>query len=46
VSASNRDAVKKYICNQQEHHRRKSFQEEYLEFLQRSGVQYDERYLW
>ena len=46
VSASNRDAVKKYIGNQEAHHRRKTFQEEYLELLRRSGVEYDERYLW
>jgi hypothetical protein len=29
-----------------EHHRRKTFQEEYLEFLRVNGVDYDERYLW
>jgi len=46
VSASQRQAVKDYIARQEEHHRRKSFQEEYLEFLKLSGVEYDERYLW
>jgi putative transposase len=46
VSSSQRGAVKKYIANQEEHHRKKSFQEEYLEFLIQSGVQYEEKYLW
>lgn len=46
VSESNREAVKEYIAKQEEHHRTKSFQEEYLAFLQKHGVQYDERYLW
>ncbi len=35
-----------YIKNQREHHRVKSFQEEYLEFLRKNGIPYDERYLW
>lgn len=46
VSPSNIAAVKKYIAHQEEHHRRKTFQEEYLEFLRESGIQFDERYLW
>ncbi len=46
VSASSLDSVTKYIGNQKEHHRKKSFQEEYVEFLKKSGVKYDERYLW
>ena len=45
VSASARDAVKHYIANQEEHHRVKSFREELIEFLKKSGVKYDERYL-
>jgi putative transposase len=39
-------AVREYIERQEEHHRTRTFQEEYLEFLQRGGVDYDERYLW
>ncbi len=35
-----------YIENQEEHHRKRSFREEYLEFLERYGVDFDERYLW
>ena len=46
VSASRIAAVCSYIQNQEEHHRKKSFQEEYLEFLRESGIEYDERYLW
>ena len=46
VSQSNIPQVVAYIQNQREHHRRKTFQEEYLEFFQANGVEYDERYLW
>jgi putative transposase len=46
VSKSNIPEVIKYIQNQREHHRKKTFQEEYLEFLIANGVTYDERYLW
>jgi putative transposase len=46
VSASKFDAVKKYISNQQEHHRKLTFQEELLRFLKEYGVQYDEQHLW
>jgi REP element-mobilizing transposase RayT len=46
VSVSNCDAVKKYIENQVEHHRKKTFQEEYVSFLKNHGVPYDEKYLW
>jgi putative transposase len=42
VSPSNLAAVKRYLLNQEEHHRRKTFQEEYLELLQASGIEYDE----
>ena len=46
VSKSNLPEVVAYIQNQREHHRVKTFQEEYLEFLVRHGIEYDERYLW
>ena len=35
-----------YIASQEEHHRRRTFQEEYLDFLRRGLVEFDERYLW
>ena len=45
-SESNVQAVCDYIANQREHHRQKSFQEEYRAFLKRHHVAYDERYVW
>ena len=46
VSPSQLERVKHYIKRQEEHHRRCSFQEEYLEVLKKSGVEYDDRFLW
>ena len=46
VSPSQRETVREYISRQEEHHRVRTFQEEYLELLKRSGVEFDERYLW
>jgi putative transposase len=46
VSKSNIPEVIEYIKNQREHHRTKSFQEEYLEFLRKHEIDYDERYVW
>jgi putative transposase len=46
VSRSNTDAAVRYIANQAEHHRTRTFQEEYLEFLARYEIEYDERYVW
>lgn len=46
VSASQLDRAIAYISNQEDHHRQKTFQEEYLALLQQHGVEYDERYLW
>ncbi len=45
VSASARADVQNYIAGQEEHHRVKSFREELIAFLKKSGVPYDERYL-
>jgi REP element-mobilizing transposase RayT len=45
VSASQRDAVRKYIEGQEEHHRTRTFREEYLEFLRRTGIDFDPRYV-
>jgi putative transposase len=39
-------AVCKYIENQEEHHRRKTFLEEYEEFLQRFEMEYDPQYIF
>jgi REP element-mobilizing transposase RayT len=46
VSESNVPEVRGYIANQAEHHRKRSFQEEYRSFLERHRIAYDERYVW
>ncbi len=46
VSASNVKEVRKYIANQAEHHKGRTFQEEYRAFLNKHGVAFDERYVW
>ena len=40
------DAVYNYILKQEEHHRKKSFKEEYLEFLNKFHVEYKDEYLF
>ncbi len=40
------DNVYRYILNQEEHHRKKTFREEYLEFLKEFEVEYNEKYLF
>ena len=46
ASAADCREICDYIGRQEAHHRKQTFQEEYLEFLRRGGVEYDERYLW
>lgn len=46
VSHSHLDVTIKYIRNQEVHHRRKSFHKEYLQFLERHNVPYDQRYVF
>jgi putative transposase len=46
IGRSEVDAVRAYIESQQEHHRRRTFQEEYRAFLEEYGIQYDEKYVW
>ena len=46
VSQSKVADVEAYIAGQKEHHRRRSFQEELIQFLRRHGVEYDQRYIW
>jgi len=46
VSESQTAAVHHYIANQREHHRTKTFQEEYRAFLKTNGISLDEHYLW
>jgi putative transposase len=40
------DVVAKYVMNQKEHHKTKTFREEYIEMLQKAEVAYNERYLF
>jgi putative transposase len=46
VSESNVAAVREYIAAQREHHRKKSFQDEFRAFLERHRIAFDERYVW
>jgi REP element-mobilizing transposase RayT len=46
VSVSQLDKTAAYIRKQPEHHRKLTFQEEYLMLLKKHGIEYDERYLW
>lgn len=46
VSASQVSMVKKYIANQEEHHRKRSFEEEFTEMLRKCGVEYDPRFVF
>lgn len=46
VSATSLEAVRAYVSNQEEHHRVRTFQEEYVEMLKKGLVEYDERHLW
>lgn len=45
-SKSQIDEVVKYILNQPEHHKRKSFKEEYLDVLKKWDMEYDEKYVF
>ena len=46
VGPSDLNALLHYIDNQEEHHRARTFQEEYRAFLNKYGIEYDERYVW
>jgi REP element-mobilizing transposase RayT len=46
VSPILRDEAESYVRNQEEHHRTRSFQEEYRALLQRYGIAFDEQYVW
>jgi len=46
LGASQIDATVRYILDQENHHAKKTFQEEYLVFLKRYGVRYEEKHLW
>ncbi len=46
IGISRVDETMSYIRSQAEHHRKRTFQEEFLAFLKKHGLEYDERYLW
>jgi len=46
VSTSNEKQVIKYIQDQERHHRRMTFEEEFIALLRKHGVAFDERFLW
>jgi REP element-mobilizing transposase RayT len=46
VSASNKSAVIRYIQSQKEHHKKMSFEEEFLAFLKKHGIDYDPKYVF
>ena len=46
VSYSSVPKVLQYIRNQDEHHRKTTFQGEFIAFLKRHGITYDEQYIW
>lgn len=45
-SKSGVDSVVKYILNQEEHHKKKTFREEYLDFMSKFEIEYDSNYLF
>jgi putative transposase len=45
-SHSHIDSVVKYIQNQKRHHQKKTFRQEYIKFLEKFHVEYDERYIF
>jgi len=46
VSRDHKERLRKYIRNQESHHRARTFQEEYLRLLKWYDVEYDQRFLW
>jgi len=46
VSPSKVEEVRQYIAGQDEHHRWITFQEEFRAFLERHGIEYEQRYVW
>ena len=46
VSRSDVEVIRRYIRGQKEHHRKRTFQDEYLDLLRQNDIEFDERYLW
>ncbi len=45
VSPPTREGVQKYIANQEEHHRKKTFREEFVMMLKQAGIEFEEKWL-
>lgn len=45
-SINEKDRLIEYVKNQEEHHKIKSFKEEYTELLKEYGIKFDKKYLW
>jgi putative transposase len=46
IGVSQLDATVRYIENQREHHRKRSFEEEFISFLKKHAIEYDPKYIW
>jgi REP element-mobilizing transposase RayT len=46
VSESQVPTVREYIRNQEEHHRKQTYQDEFVALLERHGIEYNPQYLW
>ena len=46
IGASQIPVLKAYFARQKQHHQKRTFQQEFVELLERYGVEYDEKYLW
>lgn len=46
VSSSQKNSVVRYIAEQKQHHKRTTFEEEFIAFLEKYKIEYDKKYLW
>jgi putative transposase len=46
VSSANTEKVKNYIAKQEIQHQKQSFRDEFIDFLNRSNMEFDEKFLW
>jgi REP element-mobilizing transposase RayT len=46
ISPSHVEGLKSYIADQEQHHRRETFQDEFRRLMRKYGIEFDERYVW
>lgn len=46
IGVSQTDDTTRYIDNQKQHHRKRTYQDEFLAFLKKHEIEYDPRYIW